>query len=143
MLCVHPVPILDLILARRECSRWFSLGRVTRPGARVGEVHPTSPGLSGEEALQGKLGYCHPRTGRYAEEKQKWKLTAVPYRRGLAGPKERLDVEGQGTNRTNTNQAVLSVWPLTLGPMRLCEHDSAGVLQLRKTFPLFPNPALL
>lgn len=49
---------------------------------------------STEEALPGKLGYCHPKAGRYAEEKQKWKLTAVPYRRGLAGPKERLDVEG-------------------------------------------------
>lgn len=54
---------------------------------------------SGEEALQGELGSCHPKTGRYAEEKQTWKVTAVPYRRGLAGPKERLDVGGQGANR--------------------------------------------
>lgn len=69
--------------------------------------------------------------------------SSVPYRRGLAGPKERLDVEGQGANRVVLNQAVVSVWPLTLGPTRLSEHDSAGVLQLRKTFPLFPNPALL
>lgn len=41
------------------------------------------------------------------------------------GPKEGLDVESQAVNRSSTNQAVLSLWPLTLVPSRPQEHDSA------------------
>lgn len=52
-------------------------------------------------------------------------LTAVPCRRGLAGPKEGLDVEGQGVNRSSANRAVLSSRPLTLVPSRPQGHDSA------------------
>lgn len=52
-------------------------------------------------------------------------LTAVPYRRGSVRPKEGLDVESQAVNRSSTNQAVLSLWPLTLVPSRPQEHDSA------------------
>lgn len=66
-------------------------------------------------------------------------LTAVPYGRGLAGLKERLAAAGLGVKRVSTNQAVGSLWPVTLVPSRPSEHDSAGVLQL--TFPLFPSPA--
>lgn len=33
---------------------------------------------SDEEALQGELGSCHPKAGRYAEEKRKWKLAVCP-----------------------------------------------------------------
>lgn len=35
-----------------------------------GGENPTSSGRSGKEGLQGKLGCCHPKQGRYAGEEK-------------------------------------------------------------------------